>query len=601
MVSLRTSLAFSLALSSVFVHAQGGSSGVDQSVVDKIRDEGMNHSQLADTLSYLSDVIGPRLTASPSMMRANLWTRDRLASWGLSNAHIEAWGKFGRGWQLDHFEAEVLEPNEIALIAYPKAWSPSLKATTSEVVLVDATDMDGLMKWKGKLKGKIVLMGAGRAIPARFEPQGSRFTDAQLEEMANATMQGGGRPGGGGGGGARRRGGAAAGGAAAGGTAPAGGQAPAGTPPAGGPTPQQLAQFRSQAQMAGGRLKFFLDEGVACVIDQSRGDDGTIFVQQASVPAASLTPPTPPPAPGGAAGSGTASGAAQRAPLPRRVSAWDVDAPKNIPQVTVSAEQYNRMTRIIKAGLPLKMHLEIKARFFDKDLNGYNTVAELPGSDLKDQLVMVGGHMDSWHSGTGATDNGAGIATAMEAIRILKAIGVQPRRTIRVAGWSGEEEGLLGSRGYVAQHFGKYANDGGFFGGGGDRGAFQKGPEYDKISGYFNLDNGSGKIRGVYLQGNGAVKDLFASWLVPFADDGAKTITIRNTGGTDHQSFDGIGIPGFQFIQDTIEYDTRTHHSNQDVFDRIQVDDLKQAAVIMATFLYMTAMRDEPLPRKPMN
>jgi hypothetical protein len=549
--------------------------GQDAEVIERIKTEGLNHSMIDETLSYLSDVIGPRLTASPAMKHANEWTRDRLTSWGLSNAHVESWGKFGRGWQLNHFEAEILAPVEIPLIAFPKAWSPSLRGTTAEVVLVDATDLEGLSKWKGKLKGKIVLSGEGRPIPARFVSQGVRYTDAQLQEMQDATPQAPRR---------RRQPGQPAPGAPT--SAPA---AP------GAPTAAQMAQFRAQAGQAGARLRFFLDEGAAAVIDQSRGDDGTIYVQQAAVPAPAPMKATP------SAAVPSLSGSVTPAPAPRRISAWDETAPKNIPQVTVSAEQYNRLSRILKAGLPVKMHLEIKAQFFDKDLNGYNTVAELPGSDLKDQLVMIGGHMDSWHSGTGATDNGAGVAVAMEAIRILKALNLQPRRTIRVACWSGEEEGLLGSRGYVAQHFGSFANPPSFGGPATDRGAFTKGPEYDKISAYYNLDNGSGKIRGIYLQGNAAVRDLFTNWLKPFADMGATTVTINNTGGTDHQSFDGVGIPGFQFIQDPIEYETRTHHSNQDVYDRIQIDDLKQAAVIMATFLYLTANRDEQLPRKPLN
>src|SRR5205085_1992252 len=254
------------------------------------------------------------------------------------------------------------------------------------------------------------------------------------------------------------------------------------------------------------------------------------------------------------------------------------------------------------------------------DPMGYNTIAEIPGTELKDEIVMLGGHMDSWHSGTGATDNGAGVSVAMEAVRIIQALGLKPRRTIRIALWTGEEQGLLGSRAYVAEHFGTLQNPttsavpatqgasnnsmGGGAGNGNGNGAaaapvLLKKAEYEKLSGYFNLDNGTGKIRGVYLQGNEGIRSLFRQWLMPFRDLGAETLTISNTGGTDHLSFDAIGLPGFQFIQDEVEYDTRTHHSNQDVFDRIQGDDMKQAATIMAAFVYQTAMRDEKLPRKP--
>jgi Zn-dependent M28 family amino/carboxypeptidase len=279
---------------------------------------------------------------------------------------------------------------------------------------------------------------------------------------------------------------------------------------------------------------------------------------------------------------------------------------------------------MLQAGEPVKMTVDLAVAYQDADLMGYNTIAEIPGSDLKDEIVMLGGHMDSWHSGTGATDNAAGVAVAMEAVRIIQALGLKPRRTIRVALWSGEEQGLLGSRAYVAQHFGSMqtppattsavpatsgpganAMGGGAGNGSGNGAAPQAGPtlvkkaEYDKLSAYFNLDNGTGKIRGVYLQGNEGVRGIFRQWLAPFREMGASTLSISNTGGTDHLAFDAIGLPGFQFIQDEIEYDTRTHHSNQDVFDRIQAEDMKQSATIMAAFVYQTAMRDEKLPRKP--
>jgi Zn-dependent M28 family amino/carboxypeptidase len=232
---------------------------------------------------------------------------------------------------------------------------------------------------------------------------------------------------------------------------------------------------------------------------------------------------------------------------------------------------------------------------------GYNVVAEIPGADLKDEIVMLGAHYDSWHSGTGATDNAAGSAVCLEAVRIIQALGLKPRRTIRVALWGGEEQGLLGSRAYVSQHFGRR------IGAQGNRQEAQNTPvqleikpAHEKFAGYFNLDNGTGKIRGVYMQGNEAVRPIFRAWLAPFKEMGATTLTISNTGGTDHLAFDGVGLPGFQFIQDSVEYDTRTHHSNMDVYDRIQADDMKQASVIMAAFVYNTAMRDKKLPRKPL-
>ena len=533
----------------------------------RIKDEGMNRSQVMQTLSYLSDVIGPRLTASPGMKRANNWTRETLEKWGLQNAKLESWGPFGRGWTLKRFSAQVVEPVAIPLIAYPKAWSPGTNGpVTAEVVYFDAKDEADMARFKGQLKGKIVLTAPTREVKAHFETLGTRRDEKNLLALADAPLP---RPGGTGRGGAAGR----------------------------------AAEFLALQQFAAKKNQFFIDEGAAVLIDASRGDGGTIFVQSATVPA-------PPAVPGATTG--------------RRSGPWDKDA-KLLPQVGMAAEHYNRIVRMLQAGEKVKIETNIAVEWQDTDLNGYNTVAEIPGSDptLKEEIVMLGGHMDSWHSGTGATDNGAGCAVAMEAVRIIQTLGLKPRRTIRIALWSGEEQGLLGSRAYVAQHFGKMESptttaagsgaSGNGTANGTSAGASASGPastpapqpvlvklpDYEKVSAYFNLDNGTGKIRGVYLQGNEAAGSLFRQWLAPFRDLGASTISLSNTGGTDHLAFDAIGLPGFQFIQDEIEYDTRTHHSNMDVFDRIQADDMKQAATIMAAFVYQTAMRDEKIPRKP--
>jgi carboxypeptidase Q len=530
----------------------------------RIRDEGMNRSQVMQTLSYLSDVIGPRLTASPGMKRANNWTRETLEKWGLQNAKLESWGPFGRGWTLKRFSAQVTEPVAIPLIAYPKAWSPGTKGPVkAEVVYFDAKDEADMARFKGQLKGKIVLTAPIREVKAQFTALGTRRDEKNLLALADAPLP---RPGAGGRGGPGNR----------------------------------AAEFLAAQQFVAKKNQFFMDEGAAVLIDASRGDGGTIFVQSATVPG-------PPPVPGGTPG--------------RRSGPWDKGA-KLLPQVGMAAEHYNRIVRMLQAGEKVKIETNIAVEWQDTDLNGYNTVAEIPGSDptLKEEIVMLGGHMDSWHAGTGATDNAAGCAVTMEAVRIIQTLGLKPRRTIRIALWSGEEQGLLGSRAYVAQHFGKMesqtataagtpASSGNGTANGTSRGTgasapaptsvLVKLPDYEKVSAYFNLDNGTGKIRGVYLQGNEAVGSLFRQWLVPFRDLGASTISLSNTGGTDHQAFDGIGLPGFQFIQDEIEYETRTHHSNMDVFDRIQADDMKQAATIMAAFVYQTAMRDEKIPRKP--
>ncbi len=523
--------------------------------IEKIKDEGMNRSQVMQTLSYLSDVIGPRLTSSPNLKRANEWTRDQMTSWGLTNAHLEAWGPFGRGWSLKRFSAEVVEPQGFPLIAYPKAWSPGVGALTADVIYVDAKDEAELRaKYMGKLKGAIILTGPVRELKAHFEPEGTRATEKDLLALADAPDPALGP--------ARRFG-------------------------------QLTDEQRAAARFNAIKQMFYLQEGAALLVDPGRGDGGMLAVQSATVPA----PPDTPQA--------------------QRVSAWAKDAPKLLPQIVLAAEHYNRIVRMLQAGeRRVRMAVNLDVQFHDQDLMSYNTIAEIPGSDpqLKDEVVMLGGHLDSWHGGTGATDNGAGVAVAMEAARIIKTLNLQPRRTIRVALWTGEEQGLLGSVAYVKQHFGELvtptptpsptppgATEGQPVASPTPtpRATLVTKPEYDKFAGYFNLDNGTGKIRGVYMQGNAGVWPLFRQWLQPFRAMGAQTLTMANTGGTDHLSFDRIGLPGFQFIQDEIEYDTRTHHTNMDTFDRIQADDMKQAATIMAAFVYQTAMRDDKLPRKP--
>ncbi len=514
--------------------------------IERIKDEGMNRSQVMQTMSYLTDVIGPRLTNSPGMKRANEWTRDQMAKWGLQNAHLEAWGPFGRGWTLKRFSAQVVEPQAIPLIGYPKAWSPGTNGPlTAEVVYFDAKDEADLQRFKGKLKGAIVLSAPLREVKAHFDAPGTRRNEKDLLGLADAP------------------------------------DPRVGTPRRFQLTPEQRAAFNLAAK----KYLFLHEEGAAVVIDPSRlGDGGTIFVQSASVPQ-----PVP---------------AEPFGPNSRSIPPYDKSAPKFAPQVVLAVEHYNRIVRLIQAGEKVTMTVDLGVEWQDADPMGYNTIAEIPGTDLKDEVVMLGGHMDSWHSGTGATDNGAGVAVAMEAVRILQALNLKPRRTIRVGLWSGEEQGLLGSRAYVAEHFGRFETPTAGTPAPAPSPAsapkLLKKPEYERFSGYFNLDNGTGKIRGVYLQGNEGVRSLFREWLMPFRDMGAATLSISNTGGTDHLSFDAIGLPGFQFIQDEIEYDTRTHHSNQDVFDRIQADDMKQAATIIAAFVYETATRDEKLPRKPM-
>jgi hypothetical protein len=496
----------------------------------------------------------------------------KLESWGLTNAHLEAWGPFGRGWELKHFSAQIVEPQVFPLIACPQAWSPGLKRPlTANVFYLGGVTSSNLDSYKGKLQDAIVLVSPMRELLPRFEPLASRQSESNLTRLAGLT-----------GNADRNRG---------------GGRRP---------------QFNTNRISPGRLLAFLQKEKVGVVINESsQGDGGTIFVQSATAPSTNASTNT-----FGAGGRGGGFGA-------RGPSAYAMKAPAMPPQITLAAEDYNRLVRMLQQGVPLKMEVDLKVKYHYEDPMAYNTIAEIPGTDLKDQIVMLGGHMDSWQGGTGATDNGVGVAVAMEAVRIIEAAHLQPRRTIRVALWTGEEEGLLGSKAYVSNHFGSFGTNVfprprfGFNDAPSATGAqattndastnepppppLLRGPEYDNLSVYFNLDNGAGKIRGIYMQGNEAVRPIFAKWLAPFHDQGAETLTVSRTGSTDHISFDTIGLPGFQFIQDPLEYSTRTHHSNQDVFDRIQAEDLKQCATIMAAFVYDAAMIDEKIPRKPLS
>jgi hypothetical protein len=541
------------------VSAQGPQEKFDQDAITKIKEEGMNHSQVMDTLSYITDVPGARLTGSPNIRVAQEWAKQKLAAWGLQNARLEAWGPFGRGWSLEGFSANLTKPNYAPLIAYPKAWSPATNGVVkAQPVYFDAKTEADLDKYKGKLKGAMVLLTEAREVKPHYEALGHRQTDEELLRLADADPQGSGGP--------------------------------------GGPRGFRMTDEQRAAQLLLNKKWIMLQqEGAALVLEPGRGDGGTLFVQSAN-----LAYP-------------------QDTPADKRKSVRDKDAPMVVPQVVVAVEHYNRIIRMIQRGAPVQLEFNVATKFYDQDLMSYNVVAEIPGTDLKDEIVMLGAHFDSWHTGTGATDNAAGSAVCTEAVRILQTLGLKPRRTIRIGLWSGEEEGLLGSRAYVAEHFGKRLGAEQRFGGGPPPAGAQTPPEqqappqlelkaeHDKVAGYFNLDNGTGKIRGIYMQGNEEVRSIFRAWFAPFKDmvgttkDNAyATLSIANTGGTDHLSYDAVGLPGFQFIQDQIEYETRTHHSNMDVYDRIQEDDMKQASIIMAAFVYNTAMRDKKLPRKPL-
>ena len=480
---------------------------VDRDMVARIRAEGFQDSHVMETLSWLSDVYGPRLTASANYRKAADWAVDRLTRWGAANAHLEAWGDFGPAWSVQRFSVEMTAPTYDRIVAYPMAWTPSTQGTLSGApVLVNISSPEDFDAYRGKLRGAIVMLGRPGRVASPFEAPSKRQSDEELAQQAAATDPG----------------------------EPASYEA------------EEVEWLEIMAD-AGKVVDFLKEEGIAALLRPSSLDNHVISV------------------------SGLGNYLQPRAFFPAFV---------------ISKEQYGRIVRLLEKDVPVTLELSLTTALDDSDTKGYNVIAEIPGTDpaLREELVMMGGHFDSWHAGTGATDNGAGSAVAMEALRILNELGVRPRRTIRIGLWGGEEQDYYGSVGYVKQHFG-------------DPMTGQAKPAAAKVSAYFNLDNGSGKIRGVYLQGNERARPVFEAWLAPFADLGATTLTVRNTGGTDHMPFDALGIPGFQFIQDPLDYDTRRHHTNLDVYEAASEEDLQQAAVILATFVYHAAMRDEMVPR----
>lgn len=503
----------------------GAQEKVDLTVVNRIKTGAFQNSHVMDDLFYLSDVYGPRLTNSPGHRAAADWIVKRLQSYGLQNVHLEKWGPFGQSWKLTHFSAHLLEPQYQPLIGFPLAWTPGTGGvvTGEPVMAVLRTDAD-LEKYKGKLKGKVVLSMEPKRIEMLTEPLAHRLTAEELlarENVADPSrfgFPGGGRPG-----------------------------APAPT------TPEQreaAAKFRAKVN------QFLKDEGALVVLQYGyAGDGGTVFAT---------------------------SGGSR-----------DPKDPVPPPMVALTPEHYNRIARLVEHNIPVKLEFDIQAEFLNNGPDSFNLVGEIPGTTKKDELVMLGGHLDSWHGGTGATDNGTGSSVAIEAMRILKTLNLPMQRTVRIALWSGEEEGLLGSMAYVQEHFAR-------------RDTMQLGSEYSKLSAYYNDDSGTGRFRGISIGGNDMVKPIFETWLEPFHDLGATAIVgstappTRQPGGTDHTSFTWIGLPGFSFLQDPMEYGTRTHHSNMDVYDRVQPADVMQASAIMAWFVYNTAVRQEMMPRLPM-
>ena len=517
--------------------AQPAKEQLDYTMYQRIRDEGLGHTHVMDYASALMDGIGPRLTGSPNLKHANEWTRDQLTAMGCSNAHLEDWGEFGMGWQQLNTWVRMAMPDTAVFIAQAAPWSAAtngpLSARAAIVAIKEDKDFD---QYRGKLAGKIVLLGEMREVKPVEKPLWRTLDETDLKKLTEYPLK-----------------------------------------------PEDKAwqkDFVKQLELREKIAKFLVDEHAAAVVTPSRdgrdggGSGGTIFVDSSG-------------------GLGW--------------FAYQREHANPLPVVVMAIENYGRVYRLIKANVPVTVEMNVEVKFFGDHEHGFDTIGEIPGTDpmLKDELVMVGGHLDSWASATGAADNGAGTVVAMEVMRILNALQVKPRRTIRIGLWTGEEQGEFGSFGYVKQHFGyvplstapdqlrlpEWLRK--------PAGPVQLKADQSKISAYFNVDNGSGKIRGVFLQENEAVAPIFQQWIEPLKDLGVSTLTMRKTGGTDHEAFDAVGIPGFQFIQDPLDYPSRTHHSNMDTYERLDPEALAQAAVVEAIFVYNTAMRDQMLPRKP--
>ena len=486
---------------------QGGEP-VDLSIVHRIKSEAFEHSRVMEHLYCLTDVNGPRLTNSPAFRDSAEWVAKRLKEYGIEHVSFEKWGPFGPGWECTHFAGHLRKPQYAPLIGYPLAWSPGTDGPIQgEPVLMILTSEADFAKYKGSLKGRMVMTEGMRDLPLSISPAGRRWTDGELSEMARAPEP----------------------------MAPAFAPVPAPPDPA--------------AALRGKLNRFLIDEGVALLITPGqRGDFGTI--QAKGVPSRTGIPPLPP------------------------------------PTVAIAAEQYNRIARLLSRHIPVQVEFDIRVRWFDRPVDAFNVIAEIPGGAKRHEVVMMGAHLDSWNSGTGATDDAAGVAVVMEAARILKVLGLKLDRTVRLGFWAAEEHGLLGSRAYVNAHLA-------------DGDTKSPKPEHARLSCYFNFDGGAGRIRGVYLQGNDMARPVFQDWLTPFHDLGARTVSPRAVHGSDHDCYDAVGLPGFQFIQDPLDYFTRTHHTNMDLYDRAPPGDLMQSAAILASFVYNAATRNEMFPRKP--
>lgn len=491
----------------------------DSAVIQQIKKEGLEHSQVMDIAFHLTEKSGPRLMNSPGYYRAMDYAINQLKEWGLANVQKDEWGNFGKGWELTKFYIAMKSPWYKPLIAFPKAWTSGTNGLkTAEVILIDPqVDSTALVaKYRGKLADKILMLDDLIQYELDDKADLVRYSKEELDSMSAIRLE----------------------------------------PKTSdnNDREEQRQNWMELRRKARKNAEFFgnfarAEGAVAIISSSSRNHDGTVFVQQGGSHA--------------------------------------MDAPENFLDIAMALEDYNMIVRLVRAKEAVTLDLEVASKFYIDQEKGYNVIGEIKGTDkkLKDEVVMIGGHLDSWQGSVGATDNAAGSAVMMEAMRILKRLNIQPKRTVRIGLWGGEEQGIHGSRGYVSKTFA-------------DREDMKLKPGHEKFNVYFNVDNGTGRIKGIYLQENEAAGDIMKKWLAPFDDLEATTIAVENTGGTDHLSFDSVGLPGFQFIQDEVEYNSRTHHSNMDSYDHLVEVDLKQAATVIAGLIYQAAMSEEKVPRK---
>jgi carboxypeptidase Q len=486
---------------------------VDLDMIARIREEGLQRSQVMDYESYMTDVLGARLTMSRDMQRAQEWLLGQLKRLGLTNVAAEPYMDYGVTWDNEYVSLHMTQPDYSPLVGYPISHTPGTDGRkVVPAVIVELLVRDDLARYRGTLSGKAVLATPPATIDLTPLTNGvPRRTDAELRALEEVVV------------------------------------APLRPPPA-----RQVP--RTDLLSAEEKLAFYKAEGVAAVLQSESGWLGAVR---------------------GYARPGA------------RTDGWSRDGILNsLPVIAITPEHYNRMYRIVARGMPVTVELEVRNRIGERVEQAANIVAEIPGTDLANEVVMLGAHFDTWHASPNATDNTSGVAVMLEAMRILRAVGARPRRTIRVALWSGEEQGLFGSRAYVRRHFGDPRDS-----------TIGTRPEYERLSVYFNQDYGHGQYRGIYLQGNEQARDQLTAWMAPFRDFGMTVVSNQGVGSTDHVSFDEVGLPGFQFLQDRVP--AEGGHTNLDFYDTVQAPDMMKNAVVMAAYVYQAAMADARMPRKP--